>query len=165
MSLKATTYGTVAGVEARVGHMVENRRFLETTTPSLEQVEKWLDQVGDEINGRLALKGYPVPAVDLTWRGLLERINEDGAAVYAAQSHPYEADPDNPGQSPASFYKKQYEAGLKLLDTQMGTAMGEPAQAGVLPVCTSYQTSDGERKLPLFTRGMSDFPGSRELTG
>ena len=163
MTVKSSTYGTVAGVEARVGFVVETRHFTETTTPSVAQAERYLDQVADELNGRLAARGYPVPAVDTDFKALLARINEDGAAVYTAMSHPYEADPEREERSPISFWKAQYEAGLKLIDSRLGEALGESLN-GPEPVSGSYKNADGKVKLPLFTREMTDVPGSRSLT-
>lgn len=171
MAVKATTYGTVLGVEKYIGHIVDKRKFTSETSPSVEQVEAFIDEVASDIHIRLTEAGYDV----LTKAALiiaaprvadwLEQLNNIGAVARVLRSMPYEADPDS--ETRPSF-QAMFEKMCKMMASTTLEDLGLTS-SGVSPSSEmlgsgSYDDSDGNVKLPVFKRGMFDFPGTQELT-
>ena len=169
MAVGTYTYGTVAGVEQRVGWVVDDRTFATGTTPTLTEVEGILDQVASEIHRALAESGYPVSTKTTvttdapraaTW---LTSLNEDGAASRVMMMSPYEAMPDSENRPP---YETKFKNGLKAIAgiflEQLGLSR-ERALSAYL-VSGSYKTTTGNVKKPLFKRDTFDYPSSRSLT-
>ena len=61
MAVNVRSYGTVTEVEALVGDLIEDRTFTSTTTPSLLQVERFIDLTAARINALLTSYNYSVP--------------------------------------------------------------------------------------------------------
>ena len=165
MAVGSSTYGTVARVEARVGDVVEGRKFAGSTVPSLPQVEMILDDVAARINSELLVNGYTVPVSSTddphpyAW---LQGANSAGAAAIVLNMLPGEAlDPDIP--DPIRVRRQglwaELDAVLKAIRegrfpaTRTATARMTPAFAG------SQEDADGEVKKPVFTRDLTDYPG------
>ena len=175
MAVGTNTYGTVAKVEALVGDVVASRLFTTGTVPTLAQVEAFLDDIASELHGALAQGGYAVQTkTNLTTNApravdWLSLLNAYGACALVLQTLPYEAQaaalPDAP-PSRGNWFRKRYEDGLERIRKEnflavLGltrTKRYDMVYAG------SQENEDGEEKLPLFTRGMDDYPGSRSLT-
>lgn len=74
-------YGTVAGVAAYVQHMTNSAGSFDVTTePTLTQVEAFLDQTCDTLNGWLAQAGYTIPVTNARAADVLARWANLGAA-------------------------------------------------------------------------------------
>lgn len=172
MSVDSYTYGTVKGVFRRVGWLNAGRKnFDGTTQPTLEQVELTLDQVASRIHSALASAGYPVSSkADLTtasaraaaWLGTL---NDDGAAADVLMTNPMAMDPES-AMNPGKYWGNKFDAEMKLIAGSFLATLGlERTSASSAQLRSgSYQNTDGEDKLPIFTREMFDYPGSRSLT-
>ncbi len=175
MTLGSYTYGTVARVEALAGDVVASRTFGTGTTPTLAQVETLLDDIASEMHMAMAAAGYTIPtSAEVTANapraaGWLALTNSYGACALVMQSLPYEAQtaalPDAP-PSRGNWFRKRYEDGLKQIKGGVLATLGLSQSTAVseLPYAGQRLDDDGNVKLPLFTRGMSDYPGSRELT-
>lgn len=171
MTVDTYTYGTVDGVHRRIGWLVGRAPFDGSTQPALSEVEAALDGIASEIHAKLMETGYPVntkSSVNNTSAQLanwLERINEDGAAADVLMTFPSATDPDS-AVNPQKYYSKRYEAGLNMIASKaidrFGLSREETLSEGL--ESGSYKNSDGAVKKPLFTRDMTDYPGSRSLT-
>lgn len=172
MSVNLYTYGTVKGVWRRIGWLNAGRmNFDGSTQPTLEQVEIALDQVASIIHARLTGAGYPASLkTDITTNAprvssWLERMNEDGAASDLLMTNPMAMDPDS-AVNPGKHWEKRFSEGLKLIDGPFLSDLGL-ARTNASSECLrsgSLENTDGETKLPIFTREMFDYPGSRSLT-
>jgi hypothetical protein len=172
MAVNAYTYGEVSGVSRRVGWVVgRGREFTGNTVPTDLDVELLLDQVASEIHATLADNGYPIntkaamTTASAQASPFLQRVNEDGAAAELLMTFAVAGDPEDTSPKPHTFYRKRYERGLELLKgaflesagVSRSTSLSNNLDSG------SWKDSSGNEKLPVFTRDMSDFPGSRSL--
>ena len=73
--------------------------------------------------------------------------------------------PDAP-PSRGNWFQKRFEDGLKQIISGNFLAVMGLTRTGryELVFAGSQEDEDGNTKLPLFTRGMDDYPGSRNLT-
>lgn len=173
MAVNSYSYGTVDGVYRRVGWLTEGRAyFAGDTRPSLEEVEQTLDNIASEIHMNLATAGYPVNTnAALTTdsarvQGWLKALNEDGAAAALCQMNPIAGNPESGENNPSAFWSSKYKNGLKLI-TQGGLdalGLSRTTTNADMIYSGSSEDDDGNEKLPIFTRGMTDFPSSRDLT-
>ena len=172
MAVSTFTYGSNDGVHLRVGWLIPGKAaFGATTEPSSGDVDVILDQVASEIHAKLAENGYPVntSAVVLAdaprAHKFLSKLNEDGAASYLLQISPVANNPET-GESPAVFWKKRYEEGLKIIASPALDKMSLSRDESLsnLLASGSYKDENGNEKKPYFKRGAFDFPGSRSLT-
>ncbi|KAF0138174.1 MAG: hypothetical protein FD153_1481 [Rhodospirillaceae bacterium] len=175
MGISSYSFGTVARVEALVGDVVASRAFATETTPTLAQVEMFLDDAASEMHSAMAEGGYSlVTAVQLAidapraanWLALL---NTYGACAMALQSLPYEAQaaalPDAP-PSRGNWFRKRFEDGLERIRKSNALARMGLARMGRYDkvFAGSQEDEDGNEKLPFFKRGQFDYEGSRDLT-
>jgi hypothetical protein len=79
MTLGANSYGSVADVAALTKRFTLNGEFTTATTPTLAQVEKFLDTASAWINTYLAENGFTIPVTQADVKIVL-----DGLAVEAA---------------------------------------------------------------------------------
>lgn len=170
MALDVNTYGTVAGVERLIGDMVEVRRFTAESSPSLSQAEQALDHIASEINVELDTAGYSYPvnvATDAIVHMLLVHANQAGAAAYLLSTVPAAAsigfDSTDEVGNRKQFYWGQLNRTLKRIREQRINATRDKAVTEHL-IAGARLDSDGNEKLPLFTRDLTDYPGSRSLT-
>lgn len=174
MAIGNYTYGTVAGVHRRISWVVPNRQYFDGhTTPTLADVETALDQIASEMHMLLAAGGYPIntAASVLTnsprASAFLAALNEDGAAAQIAMLFPTAGDSETGENRPAAYWEKRYRKGLELFGSEALTRLSLSREADAGDLAYSGSTHDdttGEDKVPLFTRGMTDYPNSRELT-
>jgi hypothetical protein len=154
MTVKATTYGKVTGVEAYVGHIVQGRKFTSETSPSTEQVEAFLDEVASDIHFRLVQAGFAIatkaalaiaaPRV-ADW---LEQLNNIGATARVLRAMPYDADPDSEIRP---SYQAMYEKMAKLMNSSLedlGLSLGASPSSEHLGSGSYYKEDD-----PFFKRG------------
>lgn len=172
MGIRTDTYGNVARVEAMVGDVPAGstiRTFTTDTTPTKEQVERWLDAYAAELNAKLTLHGYPQPVVELTYPVAFQILRDANAAAAAARvlnSMPGEAqmgtsDAEFPGRASNLF--RQFTTVVKMIEAHELPA-GRVSGKHFRTYSGSQENSDGETKKPIFTRGIFDRPGTRELT-
>lgn len=174
MAVAATTYGTVAKVEALVGDVVASRTFTSGTVPTLAQAESFLDDIASQIHAAMAEGGYTPPTATVLSidapraSGWLSLLNVQGACALVLQSLPYEAQaaalPDAP-PSRGNWFQKRFEDGLEQVRGNFLLFLGLSRSGRLDKVFAGAQEdSDGNTKLPLFKRGMDDYPSSRSLT-
>lgn len=174
MALNSYTYGTVAGVHRRVGWLTKGRAFFAgDTLPTLEEVEGALDNIAAEIHTYMATSSYPIETnatLTTTYprvQAWLKMLNEDGAAAVLCMINPIAGNPDESQQSnPGTFWNKKYTKGLELIAKDGISKLGldkSTTNASML-FSGSSEDSSGNTKKPIFTRAMSDYPASRDLT-
>jgi hypothetical protein len=170
MAVDGNTYGTVARVEGRIRDIPNGGSFSSSTTPKLADVEQLLDDVADILNANLRAQGYTVPVAatgdDKEGNGWLAQANSAGAAAMVLYQFPIEGfDPDNP--DPLKNRVGGLWGELKLALDMIG-ARTFPATRTTSRVAQAFsgaqEDSDGNEKLPFFTRNDDQFPGSRTLT-
>jgi len=169
MAVSEYTYGTVALVESRVGWVVSGRTgFSGDTVPTITEVEAVLDQVAAEIHAVLLQNGYPADTkANITTNApravaWLERLNVAGACADILQGFPVAGDEES-GYSPERFWSKIYENGKKLIAGSFLERMGlaKSYEISDMLVSTSLEDDEGNKKEPLFKRGMWGYPGNQ----
>lgn len=170
MAVGANTYGTVARVETLVGDLVASRTFTTGTVPTIAQVETFLDDVANEINAYLSMNQYTMPVsatTDAQARGIVTSANCYGAAALVLAMLPTEISimPNGQaldiGKSRRSFFESKYKEILKsIIDHKFPATRSLDA---LEVFAGSEEDSDGNTKLPIFTRSVTDYPGSRSL--
>ena len=82
MSLDGNSYGSVAGVAAYVPTYTNVGAFDTSTTPTLAQVESWIDEVSAIANTGLRAAGFTVPMTQAdAVRAIRGLINQQVAAL------------------------------------------------------------------------------------
>lgn len=166
MPLDPSTYGTVARMEARIGDLVDGRLFSTGTIPTLAQMEGLLDDVAAQLNSTLKRYGYTVPvalADDPEAYAWLRAANSAGAAALALNTVPGESlDPETPDPilNRRQGLWAEFNAILKAIRnnefpaTRSVTTLVSKAYAG------SQKDTDGEDTEAIFTRKLTDYPGT-----
>jgi len=173
MAIESDVYGTVVRVQAQIGDIVDNRQFTKSTQPSLDEVEQAINDIGASINLELKQQGYTVPVVladDKQAFNFLAFANTSGASAAILSYQPFEAGPggfsqfsDDAITSRRNYYQSILKRAFELIrDNELPAARDVNIFANV--VSGSRLDDEGNVKLPLFTRGMFDNPGSRSLT-
>ncbi len=172
MPIATGTYSDVERVESLVRDLITGGQFSEVTVPTRDAVVEFLDDVADQIN--MTLKNYdyvsPVALADdpETFR-YLRSVNAAGGAALVLASKPSESwSPPQRGQAFAQtrrqFYEKRLKDALDLIENKRLPATTSESGISDRFVVGSAKDSDGNTKLPIFTRGMTDYPGSRDLS-
>ena len=173
MALSDYTYGTVEGVYRRIAWLMPGLAyFAGDTNPTMGQVESMLDDSASEIHARLAKAGYPVSTNTAITSSApraqrwLQALNEMGAALAILDMFPATGDPDSGDNKAAARMGKRYTANLDLIAGDALNVLGltRTTDTASMAYSGSSENEDGEDKLPLFTRGMMDYPASRSLT-
>lgn len=113
-------------VKKRTPHLVlrDAKTGVTATTPSLTEADGLVEDIGADIDGHLARRGYEVPATSPVVTGYLALTNALGAAAAVLRA----ANPER--ESPtAAVYEEQYAARLAdidsgLLDAALASAAG-----------------------------------------
>ena len=169
MAVDALTYGSVAGVERLVGDLVASRTFGASTVPTITQVELELDAVASDLNRELEASGYTVKvssANNPVAYAFLTAANNYGAAARVLALLPvgaYNPEIEDMGTNRAEMYQRHLNHVLKTIRENRLKA-GRLTERLAHLFCGGEETEDGEAKLPMFTRGMMDYPATRELT-
>jgi hypothetical protein len=99
MALDANSYGSVAGVAAYTRRLANlDSTFDQDTRPTLVEVEAFLDQCSDTLNGWLSAAGYVIPVTNANAVNVLARYANLGAAGHVELSERaggYDADDEN----------------------------------------------------------------------
>lgn len=160
MSLDANSYGTVAGVAAYVQHMTNAGGTFDTTTqPTITQVESFIDQASDMLNGWLARSRYAIPVTQADAVKVLARYANLGAAglcELSMRSAGYSADDENKRENK---FLKMFEmaegyiasGALAALGASVSSSSAPPPFAGFR---VGGATVGGQGLRPIFTRTM-----------
>ncbi len=168
-TLRFSTYGSVAGVESKIGDMVSNRTFTDTTVPSFQEIQELVDGVAQELNMELLQQGYQVPvrgADDPVAYQHLVYVNNCGAAARALSTLPaesFEFAQDGVGGDRRTMWDRELWHAIQRIRKQefKATTTTSPSDNFIAGSRTDRDT--GEVKNPLFKRDMTDFPGTRVL--
>ena len=169
MVTSSNSYGTSTGIERLVGDIFVSRTLSSTTVPTILQIDLIIDDIAAEMNVALAANGYTAPvstADDPIPSRWLESINNWGAAAMVLGTLPMTA--IAPGQEDAGvnrmeMYQAFFNRGMtRIADKKVAAARSRGRLAATF--AGSQESSDGERKLPVFKRGMDRTPGTRNLT-
>lgn len=170
MTIEANTYAEHEDVERLIGDIVESREFTTGTIPSLAQVEEELDNAAHDLNRELDQVGYTVPVSETDWPTaykFLKAANAYGAAAVLLSTVPSEGyepaeEVETPAATRAQTYANKFKSALKAIRENRLRAGRRKARLADA-FAGSQETDDGEEKLPIFTRGMDDYPGRRSL--
>jgi len=162
------TYGTVNGTYEKCGWVVSGRRrFRETTSPRLSEVENVVNTVCSQIHAKMAESGYEINTKSaitavapraITWLG---RLNECGAAAEIIMLFAIAGDSLD-GSDPSGYWLKTFNDGLNMISGPFLERLGVPKSYHLSShlVGTFVESSDGEKKHPFFKRGMWDYAGT-----
>lgn len=169
MALATGTYGTVADVQRRVRDLVPGGEFGDDTTVTREDIEAYMNDVADMLNDALRSEGYAVPVAatgnDIQANGRLAMVNVYGAASMALGHWPTEAfNPENPDMKNRMDFFWSFVT--RALEDIREHRLSATRETGVIANVFggSQEDDDGNTKLPVFTREITDYPGSRSLT-
>lgn len=167
MAVGAYCYGTVAGVQQKVGWVVPARTFGASTMPTTTEVENILDQIAAEIHAKLVEAGYPASTTATVLANAprvskwLEQLNEAGACAEIVMSFAIAGDPES-GGNPSGYWKDRYERGLEMIAGRFLNDLGltrTNALSAHLVSGSTYDT-DGNEKHALFKRKLFEVPGA-----
>ena len=167
MSVNDYTYGTVTGIQAKMGWVVPTRVFSGNTVPTVSQVENILDQIASEIHAKLTEAGYPVSTKVIVTSNApravkwLEMLNEAGACAEIAMSFAIAGDSQSGADYPASYWKNRYKEGKEMIMGRFLNDLGLTRTNALSShlVSTSYEDTDGVVKEPFFKKRMWEVPG------
>lgn len=157
MAVGANSYGTAAAVAVLTKRFTVNGSFTTTSTPTLTEVESFIDTVSAWINTALARNGFAIPITQADVKAVLA-----GMAVEAA------GDLVNAANSSGRFYtEKALERGLdplRILRREISDAIDEQATgfealgasrniSRLGTICFRDGDDAGNDVEPLFTRG------------
>lgn len=169
MALGAFTYGTVARVEALAGDLVAARTFGASTVPSTTEIEAIIDDIAAEINVELEGARYTLetaanfatnqPRVS----DFLIALNSFGAAAVLLDTLPSisigAGEELSEGGGRRDAFNRRYLSGLKRIREKRLSA----TRSTVRVKAGSATDADGRTTKPIFTRSLTDYPGTRSL--
>jgi hypothetical protein len=167
----ARTYAQLEDVERLIGDIVEDRHFDNDTVPTAAQVAAELDNAAADLNRELDQVGYTVPVDEREYTTAYEFIkaaNAYGAAAVLLSTVPSEGfesdlDVEAPATTRAQTYANKFKHALKVIrENKLRAGMRKGRLADVF--AGSQEDEDGNTKLPIFTRGEDDYPGTRNYT-
>lgn len=152
-----------------MGDIVVSRSFTTSTIPTLAQVEQILDQTASDLNVALSAAGYaaPVSTTQIITRQWLANVNEKCAAALVLTTIPMTAiapGAEDAGANRIQVWQNDCIRAIQRIDDKK---LNAPLAQGnrLWAVFTgSQEDSDGNRKLPAFTRSLDDFPNTRTRT-
>lgn len=158
MTLDANAYGTAAGVAAYTRRLTVAGAFTTGTTPTLAEVEDFLNQCSDTLNGWLAASGYVIPVTQADAVAVLARYAQIGAAGHVELSQRaggYNADDENLRENKfLDMFRTEALAyinsgALAALGAAVVSNGGPPALAGLR---VGGVTRSGQALQPMFRR-------------
>lgn len=171
MALDTNTYGSVLGVAAHVKHLTNSGSTFDVATgPTLTEVESFLDQVSDVLNGWLARAGYVIPVTNANAVTVLGRYANLGAAGHcelSQRSAGYSAEDENRRENKFFDLFKLAEAyinsgALAALGVTIATDTAPPPLSGFR---IGGRTRGGTALQPMFSRGMMGNQPAAEYQG
>lgn len=157
MALDSNSYGTVAGTAAYVKHLTNATGTFDTTTaPTLTEVEAFIDQASDVLNGYLARNRYVIPVTHADAIKVLARFANLGAAGMCELSLRSGGMTEDENNRQNAFLKLFKEAEAYIASGALA-ALGAGVQStGVPPPLAGLrfggQTRTGQALKPIFTR-------------
>jgi len=158
MTLDTNSYGSVAGVAAYTRRLANSSATFDTTTrPTLVEIEAFIDQCSDMLNGWCAAAGYVIPVTQADAARVLARyanIGGAGHAELAQRAGGYNADDENLREN--KFLDMFMQAEAYINSGALG-ALGAETLADSLPGALSGlrvggTTASGQRLRPIFKR-------------
>jgi hypothetical protein len=157
MTIDGNTYGNVAGVAAYVRRLTSGGTFTTSTAPTLAEVEDFLNQCSDTLNGWLAASGYVIPVTQPDAAAVLARFAQIGAAGHVELSQRaggYDAEDENKRENKfLAMFKEAREyiqsGALAALGAAVVSNGGPPALSGLR---VGGQTATGQALRPMFRR-------------
>lgn len=170
MAVHANTYAAKEDVERLIGDIVDSRTFSDTTTPSTIQVEAELDNAAADINRELDQVGYTVPVSETdypTAHQFVKAANAYGASAVLLSTIPAEGynpaeEVEGVAEDRSKTYSIKFNHALKAIRENRLRAGRRKNRLDDM-FGGSQENEDGAEKLPIFTRGMDDYPGTRTL--
>ncbi len=156
MTLSPNSYGTVAGAAAYVQHAANSSgTFDATTTPTLTQVEGFIDRQSARLNGWLAQNGYTVPvtaAQAVVWLTYYAEIGAAGLIELAQRASGYSDEDQNRRENKflKEFARAQDEIASGVL-AALGATTTQPPGA-LFGLRVGGGTRGGQALRPIFTR-------------
>jgi hypothetical protein len=156
--LDANTYGTVVGVAAYTRRLANSNSTFDTTTrPTLVEVEAFLDQCSDVLNGWLARAGYVIPVTHADAARVLARYANLGAAGHVELSQRpggYDAEDENRRENK---FLDMFMLAEAYIESGALAALGAAIVSGSLPSPVSGlrvggRTLSGQQLRPIFRR-------------
>jgi len=171
MPLDGNSYGSVVGVAAYVKRLANNASTFDTTTrPTITEVEAFLDQSSDTLNGWLARSGYVIPVTQADAVNVLSRYANLGAAGHVELSQRaggYDAEDENRRENKFLDLFKLAEA---YIESGALSALGAATVSGSLPPPVSGLrvgggTRSGQALRPMFRRTSFGHDPAAESSG
>jgi len=173
MAVASRTYGSVAGVAALCPQLVKETggTFTTDSTPTLEQVEGFLDDGALLMDSRFSKAGIKTPLTDPTIKLILAPINEMYAAARAEDARAIARGGMAPGErsTKGDYWQNRFEESLgHLLEANcralivLGAERERELSVGVYSGGVSIGEKKGEAEeddLPslFFRRGLHDY--------
>lgn len=160
MTLDPNAYGSVTGVAAYVRRLSNSAATFDTTTrPTLIEVETFLNQCSDTLNGWLARSGYVIPVSQADAVNVLSRYANLGAAGHVELSQRaggYDADDENRRENK---FLDMFMLAEAYIESGALAALGAATVPGSLPSPVSGlrvggSTRTGQALRPIFSRTM-----------
>lgn len=158
MTLDANSYGSVAGTAAYVKRLTNaSGTFDATTNPTLTEVEAFIDQTSDVLNGWLAAAGYVIPVTAADAVNVLNRWSNLGSAGLVELSQRaggYDAEDENRRENK---FLRMFEAAEEYIKSGALAALGATTITDNLPsplsgLVVGGTTRGGQRLRPIFKR-------------
>lgn len=172
MPLDSNSYGSATGVAAYVRRLANTSSTFDTNTrPTLAEVEAFLDQCSDVLNGWLSRAGYVIPVTQGDAVNVLTRFANLGAAGHAELSQRpggYDAEDENRREN--KFLDMFMQAEAYIESGALG-ALGAATVSNDLPspldgLRVGGVTSSGQRLRPIFKRrGFGNNPTAESPSG
>lgn len=171
MALDTNSYGSVAGVVAYVRHMTNAMgTFDSSTSPTLTEVEAFLDQSSDMLNGWLARNKYTIPVTQADCVAILSRYANWGAAglcELSMRNSGYSAEDENRRENK---FLKLFNQAETFINSGALAQLGAAQTTDSLPPALSGlrfggQTRSGQALRPIFSRRMMGNDPNAEYPG
>ena len=169
--LDTNTYGSVAGVAAYTRRLANSASTFDTTTrPTLVEVEAFLDQCSDTLNGWLASAGYVIPVTQADAVRVLSRyanLGAEGHVELSQRAGGYDADDENRRENK---FLDMFANAETYIQSGALAALGAAIVTGSLPAPVSGlrvggRTRTGQALRPAFSRGMFGNDPAAEYKG
>jgi hypothetical protein len=158
IALDVNSYGSVTGVAAYTRRLANvASTFDSTTRPTLVEVEAFLDQASDTLNGWLSRSGYVIPVTQADAVNVMSRYANIGAAGHVELSQRaggYDAEDENRRENK---FLDLFKLAESYIESGALAAMGAAVVSGSLPSPVSGfrvggGTRSGQALRPIFRR-------------
>lgn len=142
MAIAANSYGTAAGVGVYARNYADtNQEFTDATTPTLTEVEEFIDEVSAILNVQLAAHRFSIPITQADAKRMLDNfVNQEAAALVLGMHNHGRFGPSNKQMVNGRF-------SLLLSDIQSFLAANQNGLEAIGATRTNTQTAAGSRAL------------------